>query len=133
MGMNLEAELWSLHQELEQTNIRPYITQKQAQALAILMGKCIKGKGKRKKEVRIYALNMIASDALSIVADVSTITSTKHLTGTMAKILLDLFLKDDISWEPSSYARELIGEIEKDFEKNTGTGESSPDSFRVAA
>ncbi|MHC4311213.1 MAG: hypothetical protein ACYSW3_01930 [Planctomycetota bacterium] len=131
--MNLEAELWSLHQELEQTNLRPYITQKQAQALAILMGKCIDAKGKKKKEVRYYALNRIAADALWMVADVKNITSTKNLTGTMAKILIDLFLEDEDTWEPSTYAQRLIGALEKEFEANARAGAGNANPAGVAA
>ena len=127
--MNLENELRSLHEELEQTNLLPYITSKQAQFLASTMGKCIKNK-KQSREIRLYALNRIASDALWQIANVREIISTKTLTGTMAKVLLDLFLEDEDgipdeqkTYRPSSYGKRLIEALENEFEKDNRTGE----------
>ena len=130
--MDLEKELQALHKELEYTNLQPYITQKQVKALAILMGKCIENK-KYKKEIRIHALNRIAGKALLAVANVGDITSTKNLTGTMAKILLDLFLESKNSWEPSDYAKRLIGALENEFEKELRAGENEVGQAGVAA
>lgn len=132
--MDLEKELWVLHEELGHSGIRPYITQKQVRALAILMGKCIQEKrSKIKKQIRIYALDRIAGDAVWKVANVENLTSTKNLTGTMAKILLDLFLEDEESWKPSDYAKRLIGALESEYKEKFGSGESNPDPTGVAA
>jgi hypothetical protein len=125
--MDLQKELDALHKELEQTNLTPFITQKQVQALAIIMGRCITNTpNKHKKEARIWMLNEIAGNALWTVARVETITSTKNLTGSMASILIDLFKGDaENDWEPSDYAKRLIGALEKRFEAEIRTRESA--------
>jgi hypothetical protein len=129
--MDLDKELQVLNSELEHTNREPYITQKQAAALAILMGRCIKDK-KNKREIRLYALNLIAGSALQKVAGVDKIKSTKNLTGTMASVLIDLFLEEDSGWQPSGYAERLIEKIENRFETEPETREISIDPFGVA-
>jgi hypothetical protein len=129
--MDLEKELQSLYDELAATNLRPYITSKQCQALAILMDKCINNK-KRRRDIRIHALNRIAGAALADVAGVYNIESTKNLTGTMATRLIDLFLEDKTTWEPSFYARQLIGALESEFETFIEAGESTTDTARMA-
>ena len=123
--MDLDRELRILNKELEETNIEPYITAKQAQGLAILMGRCIKD-SKRQRDIRIYALELIAGDPLRKVAGVSKVKSTKNLTGSMASILINLFLEEDSGWQPSKYAERLIGEIEKRFEADPAARENNP-------
>jgi hypothetical protein len=130
--MDLDNELQVLNSELEQTNLEPYITQKQAAALAILMSRCIKDK-KNKKEIRLYALNLIAGSALQKVAGIERIKSTKNLTGTMASVLIDLFKEDSNGWEPSGYAKRLIEKIESKFKAEPETRQVSIDPFGVAS
>ncbi len=130
--MNLEKELQSLYDELSATNLKPYITSKQAQGLAILMDKCIDNKRQR-RDIRIHALNRIAGPALANVASVYNIESTKNLTGTMATRLIDLFLENKTTWEPSFYARQLIGTLESEFETIVRTGTGNEGTQRMAS
>jgi hypothetical protein len=67
-----------------------------------------------------------------VIAGIEEITSTKNLTGTMAKILLDLFLEDENTWEPSNYAKRLISALEKKVKTDVGTKENTPDTAGVA-
>ena len=123
--MDLDKELRVLNSELEQTNEEPYITQKQAAALAILMSRCIQNK-KDKRYIRMYALRLIAGEPLRKVTGVQKIKSTKNLTGTMASILIDLFLEEDSGWQPNSYAKGLLGAIEERFETDPEAREIIP-------
>lgn len=129
---DLDAELKALHEELVRTNLEPYVTQKQVQLLASLMGQCITNKKKR-REIRIWILNQIAGKAMLRVAGITEITSTKNITGTMASILIELFLSDEEDWKPSLYAKRLIEAMENRFEAEFGTGENNTNSVGVAA
>lgn len=129
---DLDAELKALHEELVNTNLEPYVTQKQVQLLASLMGQCITNKKKR-REIRIWILNQIAGKAMFRVAGIAEITSTKNITGTMASILIELFLSDEGDWKPSLYAKRLIEAMENRFEAEFGTGKNNTDSVGVAA
>lgn len=84
--------------------IEPYITQKQCQVLARLMGEVFP-----KRWQRIEALNLIAGKAVQRVTGITEITTTKNLTSSMASYLINQ-LKDkrDDEWTLSRYGREFL-------------------------
>jgi len=108
--MEILVELDALHENLKANpELQPYVTQKQVQGLASLMGQGLEDKS---RENRITVLRLLAGPALFDICGV-LITSTKNLTGKMASFLIDQLLEPDSNpWRLSEYGRELLSQTE---------------------